>query len=79
MEKQRGKEFFEDLWSPGVFKAALDTPRKIVFKAELKSIYPAQSEQQAAVSPEPSLEIVQDDLFRHRNNFKEKVQTNGDE
>jgi predicted glycogen debranching enzyme len=75
MEKERGEEFKEDLWSPGIFKAVLDSPRKIIFKAELKSIYPPKDEQESSSFSEESVETVQEDLCRHRQNLKEKAKT----
>jgi len=35
MEKQRGQDFCEDLWTPGFFKCHIDKPRKIVLWATL--------------------------------------------
>lgn len=46
VDKERGLECCEDLWSPGIFRVSLDSPRKIVFRAELQSVYPAQNQPQ---------------------------------
>jgi predicted glycogen debranching enzyme len=35
-DKERGQDFTEDLWSPGFFKCAIDSPTKIVFWASLR-------------------------------------------
>lgn len=35
VEKQRGQEFTEDLWTPGFFKCHLETPGKVVLWASL--------------------------------------------
>jgi len=35
-ERERGQDFTEDLWTPGVFKNFIDSPRRIVFWFSLK-------------------------------------------
>ncbi len=36
-DKQRGQDFSEDLWTPGFFKCQVDSPKKIIFWANLSS------------------------------------------
>ncbi len=72
-ERERGEEFKEDLWSPGVFRAVLDSPRRIVFRATLKSIYAPENKADASALPEFQIEQMHEELFRHRQQLKEKA------
>ena len=36
-DKERGQDFTEDLWSPGFFKCRIDSPVKIVLRANLRA------------------------------------------
>ncbi len=37
IDRERGQDYHEDLWTPGVFKCRIDSPAKIVFWAGLSS------------------------------------------
>ncbi len=39
-DKERGQDFYEDLWSPGFFKCRLDSPARIVLWASLRAPLP---------------------------------------
>jgi len=44
-DKERGQDFEEDLWTPGFYKASIDSPRTIVFWANLSQVNSALKSQ----------------------------------
>ena len=38
-DRERGQDFNEDLWTPGFFKARIDAPCEVIFRANLSSEY----------------------------------------
>jgi glycogen debranching enzyme len=92
-DRDRCEEYKEDLWSPGVFNVVLDSPKRIIIRATLKSIYTAEGGIETPALPQSAfagvsdfvkavpdrsadklqIEQVQEELFRHRQQLKEKA------
>jgi len=60
VDKQRGQDFAEDLWTPGFFKCLIDKPTKIILWANLS--YHCQFEKLAGIK----LAKVREDLLGHQ-------------
>lgn len=69
IDKQRGQEFNEDLWTPGFFKTTIDSPCKIVLWANLGD---SSNSQQI---PYKNLRSVQNALSDHRNSVLGSIKT----
>ncbi len=60
VDKERGQEFAEDLWTPGFFRAAINSPGTIVLYANLSTKY---THDQAKT---PDIDAVRSTLDRHQ-------------
>ncbi len=69
-EKQRGADFFEDLWSPGVFKCHVDSAMRIVLWASLGEVGKAHE------AVEVDLEVVVDSLALREKELRQGVNVN---
>ena len=67
INRERGQDFTEDLWTPGFFKCRIETPSKIILWANLSSPW-------ARCKPEElanlDIDAVREDLRRHQENLK---------
>jgi predicted glycogen debranching enzyme len=63
-DKERGQDFTEDLWTPGFFKANIDSPTRIVCWANLSNRYEPESLGSRLNS---GIEAVRQDLHKHRD------------
>ena len=61
LERERGQDFTEDLWTPGFFKCRIKSPTRVVFWGSFSSRY--EPEQSAGFD----IERVCKDLYRHQN------------
>lgn len=69
IDKERGQEFTEDLWMPGVYKCSVESPMKVVFWAHLGDC----NEMQRAV--ERDIEDVVEDLYKAQQNLISTAKT----
>ncbi|UCE99982.1 MAG: glycogen debranching enzyme family protein [Planctomycetota bacterium] len=60
-DKERRQDFTEDLWTPGFFKAHIDSPTKIVLWANLSNQYKPEK------LSNTDIETVCEDLYRHQS------------
>jgi len=67
--KERGQNYVEDLWTPGFFKCRINSPKKIVFWANLH-IPTAGLDPEKLINAD--IDSVCEDLQKHRNNIKHK-------
>jgi predicted glycogen debranching enzyme len=65
-EKERGQDFAEDLWSPGVFKVHLEEPQKVVLWARLEDVQPGGVEF-IKTKPHLNLETLRRDLRKRQS------------
>ncbi len=69
IDKERGQNFTEDLWTPGFFKCRIDSPKKIVLWANLHL-------PMAGFKPEnlinTDIETILQCLHKHQNNIRHK-------
>ena len=63
-DRQRGQDFKEDLWSPGIFNYNINSPAKIVFIASLNPIENFK------------LQNAIEDLCKHEENIKQNIKCN---
>jgi len=63
-DERRGQDFTEDLWTPGFFKGAIDSPTRIVFWATLGSSDKAASDM---LKEKADIEAVREDLLKHQS------------
>jgi predicted glycogen debranching enzyme len=64
VEKERGQDFIEDLWSPGVFKVHLEEPQKVILWAHFGDV---ETPPKTAMSYH--LETLCEDLQRQQSNL----------
>ena len=76
VDRERGQNFTEDLWTPGFFKCRIDSPRKIVLWATL-SPSTARYKPRSASSENYDIKTVRDDLSRHQEMIIDKIKTRG--
>jgi len=62
-DRERGQNFTEDLWTPGFFKAQLNSPTKIVLWANLSAHY------KPPLPIDTEIDTVSRDLRRHQQNI----------
>jgi glycogen debranching enzyme len=74
VDRERGQNFTEDLWTPGFFKCRIEAPTKIVLWASLHP-YAAGSRPEQWVTPD--VDAVCKDLRRHRKNLRARAQEAG--
>ena len=67
--EERGQNYTEDLWTPGFFKCRIDSPKKIVFWANLHtptgSFYPEKLFN-------TNVDVVCENLYRYKKDLKDK-------
>jgi len=61
VDKQRGQDFNEDLWTPGFFKCCIETPRKVVLWASLSD---GRTKNKVDI---PDIDVLCDELLKHSN------------
>jgi predicted glycogen debranching enzyme len=62
-EQERGQDFTEDLWSPGFFKAHIDSPGRIILWADFSSKCNTELLKNA------DIDSLREDLVKHQNNI----------
>jgi predicted glycogen debranching enzyme len=72
-EKERGEDFKEDLWSPGFFHIVINSPRRVIFWASLKSVYTPQAPDISPVFSRQLLEQMQESVYAHQHQLKDKA------
>jgi len=65
-ERERGQNFTEDLWSPGLFKCRIETPSKIVLWA---SLHPDAPNPRDDNSVKTNIDAVCQDLRQHQEDL----------
>lgn len=71
-DKERGQDFTEDLWTPGFFKCSVESPKKVVFWANLSNRYKPE------YSMNGNIGKVCEDLYKHQNNIVTACKMNKD-
>ncbi|MBL7107278.1 MAG: glycogen debranching enzyme family protein [Phycisphaerae bacterium] len=69
IDSRRGQDFKEDLWTPGFFKASIDSPCKLVIWANLTDANSAPQKHY------DNLQDLQKDLSKHQNKVITSVKT----
>lgn len=69
VDKERGQEFAEDLWTPGLFRAAINSPGTIVLYANLSTKY---THDQAKT---PDIDAVRSTLDKHQRTISAPANT----
>ena len=72
VNKERGQSCTEDLWTPGFFRAKLDSPRKIVFRASLSAGF------NGAEASDIDCASVRKDLAEHHRSVSSPARKSGD-
>jgi len=62
VEKERGEDYREDLWAPGVFRAQINCPKRIVFIAYLET----PGFKTIETSKDFDIDLIREELARHR-------------
>jgi len=80
IERERGQDFNEDLWTPGFFKKIIDTPTKIVFWASLSAPvvrdgFSEKNTQYAIRNAQYDIDALCEDLRQHQNTIFESAKT----
>jgi predicted glycogen debranching enzyme len=80
IERERGQEFNEDLWTPGFFKKIIDSPTRIVFWASLSAPvvrdgFCERNTQYAIRDAQYDIDAVCEDLRQHQNTIFESAKT----
>jgi len=78
-ERERGQDFTEDLWTPGVFKNFLDSPQRIVFWFSLKSAEKKSSSKGLLYFTSAELEIEFEGMRKHQEDIKSKSKICGED
>lgn len=71
-DKERGQDFTEDLWTPGVFKSCFDSPRRIVFWFSLSGAEGKICGRELLYFTGAAIEAALEDLYEHRDDVKNK-------
>jgi len=72
VNKERGQSCAEDLWTPGFFRAKIDSPRKIVFRASLSAGF------NGAEASDIDCASVRRDLAEHHRSVSSPARKSGD-
>jgi len=78
-ERERGQDFTEDLWTPGVFKNFLDSPRWVVFWFSLKAAEKKGNNKGLLYFTGADLERVLEGLHKHQEDIKGRSKICGDD
>ena len=70
-DRQRSQDYLEDLWTPGVYRCSLNSPRQIVLWATLRE-HSQEEPQQLYYFGDDDIETVREDLYRRQNELKSK-------
>jgi predicted glycogen debranching enzyme len=65
-ERERGLDFTEDLWAPGIFRCRIDAPTKIVLWA---SLHPYEPGEESAELEHINIDTVCRDLHKHQQDL----------
>jgi predicted glycogen debranching enzyme len=74
VDKERGQNFTEDLWTPGVFTCRIETPAKIVLWA---SLHPDAPDPRDDNSVKTNIDAVCQDLRQHQEHLRLQAQNVG--
>jgi len=74
IDRERGQDFAEDLWSPGFFKCRIDSPIKIVLWASLRP-FTADRKIQFTHSGNTDIDKIREDLYRHHEELRHKAKS----
>ncbi len=78
-ERERGQDFTEDLWTPGVFKGFLELPRRIVFWFSLEAAEKKSSSKGLLYFTSAELESEFEGMRKHQEDIKGRSKIRGDD